>query len=60
MFYLGFLYLIGKDKKLPDMLLEAYTFKYIEFSAESLIEFFNNKELKFNNDNAKELWNKEF
>ena len=55
LFYLGFLYLIGKDKKLPDTLLEAYTFKYIEISAESLIEFFNNKELKFDNDKAKEL-----
>ena len=55
LFYLGFLYLIGKDKKLPDTLLEAYSFKYIEFSAESLIEFFNNKELKFDNDKAKEL-----
>ena len=49
LFYLGFLYLIGKDKKLPDALLEAYSFKYIEFSAESLIEFFNNEELKFDN-----------
>lgn len=55
LFYLGFLYLIGKDKKLPDTLLEAHTFKYIEFSAESLIEFFNNKDLKFDNDKAKEL-----
>ena len=55
LFYLGFLYLIGKDRKLPDTLLEAYSFKYIEFSAELLIEFFNNKELKFDNDKAKEL-----
>ena len=55
LFYWGFLYLIGKDRKLPDTLLEAYSFKYIEFSAESLIDFFNNKELKFDNDKAKEL-----
>ena len=55
LFYLGFLYLIGKDKKLPDTLLEAYSFKHIDFSAELLIEFFNNKELKFDNDKAKEL-----
>ena len=55
LFYLGFLYLIGKDRKLPDTLLEAYSFKYIDFSAELLIEFFNNKELKFDNDKAKEL-----
>ena len=34
LFYLGFLYLIGKDKKLPDTLLEAYSFEYINFSAD--------------------------
>ena len=55
LFYLGFLYLIGKDRKLPDTLLEAYSFKYIDFSSKLLIEFFNNKELKFDNDKAKEL-----
>jgi len=55
LFYLGFLYLIGKDRKLPDTLLEAYSFKYIDFSSELLIEFFNNKELKFDNDKTKEL-----
>ncbi len=55
LFYLGFLYLIGKDKKLPDTLLEAYSFKYINFSADLLIEFFNHKELKFDNDKAKEF-----
>ena len=55
LFYLGFLYLIGKDKKLPDALLEAYSFKYINFSAEFLVEFFNNKELKFDNQKTKEL-----
>ena len=53
--YLGFLYLIGKEKKLPNTLLEAYSFKYINFSAELLIEFLNHKELKFDNDKAKEL-----
>ena len=55
LFYLGFLYLIGKEKKLPDTLLEAYSFKYINFSAELLIEFFNHKEIKFDNENTKEL-----
>ena len=55
LFYLGFLYLIGKDRKIPDTLLEAYSFKYIDFSAELLIEFFNNKELKLDNNKAKEL-----
>ena len=55
LFYLGFLYLIGKEKKLPDTLLEAYSFKYINFSAELLVEFFNHKELKFDNHKEKEL-----
>ncbi len=55
LFYLGFLYLIGKDRKLPDTLLESYSFKYINFSAELLIEFFNHKELKFENDKVKVL-----
>ena len=55
LFYLGFLYLIGKDKKIPNTLLEAYSFKYIDFSAELFIEFFNNKELKFEDDKTKEL-----
>ena len=31
LFYLGFLYLIGNDKKLPNILLESYSFKYINF-----------------------------
>ena len=39
--------LIGKDKKMPDALIEAYSFKYINLSAELLVMFFNNKELKF-------------
>ena len=55
LFYLGFLYLIGKDKKLPDTLLESYSFKYINFSAELLVQFFNHKELKFDDNKAKEL-----
>ena len=55
LFYLGFLYLIGKERKLPDTLLEAYSFKYINFSAELLVEFFNHKEIKFDNEKAKEL-----
>ena len=34
LFYLGFLYLIGKDKKLPNTLLEAFSFRYINFSSD--------------------------
>ena len=54
LFYLGFLYLIGKDKKLPDTLLEAYSYKYINYSSEMLIKIFIKKELLFDNDELKE------
>ena len=60
LFYLGFLYLIGKDKKLPDTLLEAYSFKYINFSSELIIKIFNEEELNFNNEKTREFRNKEF
>ena len=40
--YLGFLYLIGNSKNLPNSLLESYSFKYVDFSAEFLIDFFKN------------------
>ena len=55
LFYLGFLYLIGKDKKLPNTLLEAFSFRYINFSSELLVKFFNNKEAKFDSEKTKEL-----
>ena len=55
LFYLGFLYLIGKDKKLPNTLLEAYSFRYINFSSELLVKFFKNKESKFDSEKTKEL-----
>ena len=55
LFYLGFLYLIGKDKKMPDALIEAYSFKYINLSAELLVKFFNNKELKIDNSKTKDF-----
>ncbi len=50
LFYLGFLYLIGKDKKLPDTLLESYSFRYVNFSSELLIKLFNNEALKIDNE----------
>ena len=53
LFYLGFLYLIGKDKKLPDTLLEAYSFRHINFSAKLLIKFFNNEEFKTDDEKKK-------
>ena len=54
LFYLGFLYLIGKEKKMPDTLLEAYTYKYINYSSELLIKIFIKKELLFDNDELKQ------
>ena len=53
LFYLGFLYLIGKEKKMPDTLLEAYSYKYINYSSELLIKIFIKKELLFDNDELK-------
>ena len=38
--YLGFLYLIGKEKKIPDLLLEAYAYKYLENTSDFLSNFF--------------------
>ena len=55
LFYLGFLYLIGNNKKLPNTLLDSFAFKYINFSSELLVEIFNKKELKSDNEKAKEL-----
>ena len=55
LFYLGFLYLIGKDKKMPNALIEAYSFRYINLSAELFVKFFNNKELKFDSGKTKEF-----
>ena len=55
LFYLGFLYLIGDNKKLPDTLLEAFSFKYINFSAELFEEFFNENTLKLDGEKIKEL-----
>ena len=43
--YLGFLYLIGKEKKLPDLLLEAHTYKYLKNTSDILSNFFI-KEIK--------------
>ena len=57
LFYLGFIYLIGKDKKLPNTVLESFSFNYIDFSAELLVKFFNKKELEFDNENKNKLLN---
>tara|TARA_B100000242_G_scaffold290388_1_gene261735 strand:- start:700 stop:1260 length:561 start_codon:yes stop_codon:yes gene_type:complete len=60
LFYLGFLYLLGDDKKLPNILLESYSFKYINFSAELLVKIFNNNELKLNDEKLINFQNKNF
>ena len=41
LFYLGFLYLIGKERTIPNTLLESFSYKYINFSAEMIVEIFN-------------------
>ncbi len=38
--YLGFLYLIGKEKSLPDLILEAYSYSYLKNTTEVLSDFF--------------------
>ena len=38
--YLGFLYLIGKEKKIPNLLLEAHTYKYLKNTSDILSNFF--------------------
>ena len=55
LFYLGFLYLIGNNKKLPNILLESYSFKYINFSAEFLVKIFKDNQSKLNKEKIKEF-----
>ena len=50
--YLGFLYLIGKEKKLPDLLLEAHTYKYLKNTTDVLSNFFI-KEIEPTDDQIK-------
>ena len=42
--YLGLVYLLGKEKKLPSIVLEAYSFNYIKTTADILINFVSTKE----------------
>ena len=37
--YLGFTYLLGKEKSLPSTMLEAYTFNYVKKTANVLVSF---------------------
>ncbi len=43
--YLGLTYLLGKEKKLPSILLEAKTFNYIKITADLLSDFVSTKKL---------------
>ena len=52
--YLGFLYLIGKEKKLPNLILEAYTYEYLKNSTDMLSEFFTEQVKPMNNQIKKE------
>ena len=52
--YLGFLYLIGKEKKLPNLILEAYTYEYLKNSTDMLSDFFTEQVKPINNQIKKE------
>ena len=54
LFYLGFLYLIGNNKILPNTLLESYSFKYIDISSESLVNFLKKNDPLSDNETKKE------
>ena len=55
LFYLGFLYLLekDKDKPLPSILLEAVTFNYIQKTAEVTVKIFVKEVELINEDNKK-------
>ena len=52
--YLGFLYLIGKEKKLPNLILEAYTYEYLKYTTDALSEFITEQVEPMNNEIEKE------
>ena len=52
--YLGFIYLIGKEKKLPNLILEAYTYEYFKNTTEALSDFFIEKVEPIKDKNKKE------
>jgi membrane protein required for colicin V production len=41
--YLGFVYLLGKEKSLPSIILEAYTYSYVKKTASILGSFISNQ-----------------
>ena len=54
LFYLGFLYLIGNNKILPNTLLESYSFKYIDISSEFIVNFLKKNDPLSDNKTKKE------
>ena len=54
LFYLGFLYLIGNNKILPNTLLESYSFKYIDISSKFLVNFLKKNDPLSDNETKKE------
>ena len=43
--YLGFIYLIGAERKLPDILLQSYSFEYVSNFADILSKIFVNENI---------------
>ncbi len=53
LFYLGFLYLIGKERKLPDLILEAYSYQCLKDTTDALSIYFIEKFKPAENKNKK-------
>ncbi len=54
LFYLGFLYLIGKERELPDLILEAYTYQYLKSTTDALSDYFDEQVERIDNENKKD------
>ena len=54
LFYLGFLYLIGKERELPDLILEAYTYQYLKNTTDALSDYFVEQVEPEDNQNKKQ------
>ena len=54
LFYLGFLYLIGKERGLPDLILEAYTYQYLKNTTDALGDYFVEQVEPGDNQNKKQ------
>ena len=54
LFYLGFLYLIGKERELPDLILEAYAYQYLKNTTDALSDYFVEQVEPAGNLNKKE------